>query len=93
MKLNLESIHNVGALTFLAGWAMWRFADFPSGMIIQFIGLVLMIPLWIYRTYRWCNIRKYPEEERKNIRFTGLLSALLLIFIILYFVGIFINRI
>jgi hypothetical protein len=91
MRINIQTLFNVGAIAFLAGWASWRFADFPSGLIIQFVGLALMIPYWIQRSFRLFRIHQYPQEQKKNIVFTGILSVMILIFIILFIVVALIN--
>ena len=85
MNKGIQSLFYIGALVFMAGWGSWRIAGFSYGFIIQLIGLVLMIPYWIQRSYKLFNLNKYPAEQKSNIIFTGVLSLFILLLII-YFI-------
>ena len=86
MKKSIRPLFYIGAIAFIIGWALWRFADIPAGSIVQYVGLVLMIPYWLGQFFKLFQIGKYPDDQKKTIAIVGIMSLIALILAVLFII-------
>ena len=86
MKKFIRPLFYIGAIAFLIGWALWRFADTPAGSIVQYVGLVLMIPYWIGQFFNLFRIGKYPDDQKKTVAIIGIMSLIALVLAVLFII-------
>ncbi|MBR5655151.1 MAG: hypothetical protein IKW98_00485 [Prevotella sp.] len=86
MKKSIRPLFYIGAIAFIIGWALWRFADISAGAIVQYVGLVLMIPYWLGQFFKLFSIGKYPADQKKTVAIIGIMSLIALILAILFII-------